>query len=271
MILSGSAPLDPKLAEFLRICFCCPVLEGYGLTENFAAACIATMTDTQYGHVGRPIACCEIKLADVPDMNYSAKNNPQTGEILIRGPNVFKGYYKEPEKTKEVLQPDGWFHTGDIGRWNANGTLSIIDRKKNIFKLAQGEYVAVEHIENTYIRSQFIQQIWVYGSSFKRYLVAIVVPDPDYLKVWSKESGIEGDYETLCKNPKLNQAIVADMAKIAKAQQLNGFEHVKAITIVSTPFTAENELTTPTFKLRRNNLIQVYKKEIDDLYVKIGD
>eukprot|EP01114_Cavostelium_apophysatum_P004812 TRINITY_DN1519_c0_g1_i3.p1 TRINITY_DN1519_c0_g1~~TRINITY_DN1519_c0_g1_i3.p1 ORF type:complete len:692 (+),score=193.63 TRINITY_DN1519_c0_g1_i3:135-2210(+) len=270
-IMSGAAPLDPKLGEFLRICFCCDVLEGYGLTENFAGASVTLLGETQLGHVGRPFGSCEIKLQDIPEMNYSSKNTPQTGEILIRGPIVFKGYFKDPEKTKEALEADGWFHTGDVGRWNENGTLSVIDRKKNIFKLAQGEYVAVEYLEGVYIRSQFILQVWVYGSSYKRYLVAVVVPDPDYLKLWAATHHVEGDYKSLCANPKLKEAILKDMNRIAKDANLTGFEYIKSIHVVSEAFTTENDLLTPSFKLRRPYLQKAYQSEIDAMYVAIGE
>jgi len=271
-ILSGSAPLDPKLGEFLKICFCCNVMEGYGLTENFAGACITPFEETQLGHVGRPLPCCEVKLQDVPEMNYSSKNTPPTGEIMIRGNNVFKGYFKDPEKTKEALEADGWFHTGDIGRWNENGTLSIIDRKKNIFKLAQGEYVAVEYLEGIYKRSQFVAQIWVYGNSYKRWLVGVVVPDPEYLAMWAKQNGMEGqDYKTLVLSERVNQAIVKDLERVGKEAKLNGIEFVKAIHLTSDAFTVDNDHMTPTFKLRRVNLLKSFQKKIDEMYAKIGD
>lgn len=270
-ILSGSAPLDVRLAEFLRICFCCTVIEGYGLTENFAGSTISALDDTQLGHVGKPLPCNEIKLVDVPEMNYLSKNTPQTGEIMLRGHNVFKGYYKDIEKTKEALEPDGWFHTGDIGKWNENGTLSIIDRKKNIFKLSQGEYVAVEYLEGVFVRSQFVKQIWVYGNSFKRYLVAVAVPDEDFLPIWAKQNSVEGDYKSLCANPKVKAAIVADLEKVGKEAKLNGFEFVKSVLLDTTPFSVDNDLMTPTFKLRRVNLLKYYKDDINKMYVDIGE
>jgi len=271
-ILSGSAPLDPKLGEFLRICFCCDVVEGYGLTENFAGACITAIDETQLAHVGKPLSCVEVKLVDVPEMGYSSKNSPATGEIMLRGANIFKGYYKDPEKTKEALEPDGFFHTGDIGRWNENGTLSIIDRKKNIFKLSQGEYVAVEYLEGVYIRSPFVAQVWVYGNSFKRYLVCIAVPDVDYLTLWAKQNGYSTtDAKALVNDEKVKQAVFDDLTKVAKDSKLHGFEYIKAVHLTAEPFSVDNDLMTPTFKLRRPNLIKYYKKEVDVMYEKIGE
>jgi long-chain acyl-CoA synthetase len=268
-IMSGSAPLDPNLAEFLKICFCCPVMEGYGLTENAAGACVTKLDETQFGHVGRPLACTEIKLQDVPEMNYTSKNN--SGEIMLRGPNIFKGYFKDPEKTKEAIDPDGFFHTGDIGRWNSNGTLSIIDRKKNIFKLSQGEYVAVEYLEGVYIRSPFVSQVWVYGSSFKRFLVAVVVPDTDVLLPWAQQNNVTGDVKSLCSDDRINKLILDDMTRIGKEAKLHGFEFVKTIHLTSEPFSVENDLTTPTFKLKRPQLLTHFKAQVDDMYAKIGE
>jgi len=202
-------------------------------------------------------------------MSYSTKQSPPTGEILLRGYNIFKGYFKDPEKTKEVLDPDGWFHTGDIGRWNANGTLSIMDRKKNIFKLAQGEYVAVEYLENIYGGSSFVSQIWIYGCSFKRFLVSVIVPEREHLLSWARKNEINGDFNALCRNEAVKKALLEDLSRIARESKLHGFEVLKAVHLVAEPFTVENELVTPTFKLRRQNLLKVFQKEIDEMYEKI--
>jgi long-chain acyl-CoA synthetase len=137
-MLSGGAPLNPKVHEFLRCAFDCSIVQGYGLTETAAASTIGVPEDLSLAQIGPPLACCEIKLISVPEMNYLTTNEEPSGEIMIRGPNVSIGYYKEPEKTAEVFDKDGWFHTGDVGKFNHNGTLSVIDRVKNIFKLSQG-------------------------------------------------------------------------------------------------------------------------------------
>jgi long-chain acyl-CoA synthetase len=138
LIVTGAAPCPAYLAEFLKVVVSCPVVQGYGMTETAAAATIQNPTDPTLGHNGPPLACCEIKLVDVPEMGYHANDQPfSRGEIWIKGGNIFKGYYKNEKSTAGALK-DGWLLTGDIGRWNNNGTLSIIDRKKNIFKLSQG-------------------------------------------------------------------------------------------------------------------------------------
>ena len=148
-IVTGAAPCPPYLMEFLTVVLSPVVIQGYGMTETHCVIASTRAGDVARGHVGGPLACCEVKLVDVPDMNYHASDQPfPRGEIWVRGPQLFKGYYAEQALTDEALTADGWLRTGDVGRWNANGSLSIIDRKKNILKLAQGEYVPVEKIES---------------------------------------------------------------------------------------------------------------------------
>eukprot|EP01091_Cochliopodium_minus_P000050 TRINITY_DN1006_c0_g1_i1.p1 TRINITY_DN1006_c0_g1~~TRINITY_DN1006_c0_g1_i1.p1 ORF type:complete len:545 (-),score=175.28 TRINITY_DN1006_c0_g1_i1:460-2094(-) len=138
MLVTGSAPISKEIHQFLQVCFSCPVMQGYGLTETAAGGTITLPWDFKTGNVGPPLTCCEISLQDVKELNYLSSNPTPQGEICIRGKNVFKGYYKQEEKTKEVIDEDGWFHTGDIGQWNPNGTLSIIDRKKKHFQTFSG-------------------------------------------------------------------------------------------------------------------------------------
>ena len=203
IIITGSAPISGQVMEFLRIAFCCPVVEGYGQTENAAAAFITHVEDATIGHVGHPVACNETVLFDVPDMDYLSTDKFHgdgedkmpclgRGEICLRGPNVFKGYYKDPVKTAETIDKHGWLHTGDVGIFTADGKLKIVDRKKNIFKLSQGEYVAAEKIENIYLKSSFVAQNFVYGDSLQSCLVAIVVLDPDQTPIWAAANGLGG-------------------------------------------------------------------------------
>lgn len=161
-IVSGGAPLAPHVEDFCNVCMA-PVLQGYGLTETCAASFVM-LPDPRLAHtVGPPLTPTEFRLESVPELKYDATADPPKGEIVIRGPMVFAGYYKDEEKTKTEFDSDGFFHTGDIGMLTPEGCLKIIDRKKNIFKLAQGEYIAVEYLEGKFSRSESVEQIWVYG------------------------------------------------------------------------------------------------------------
>uniref|UniRef100_A0A673J7J2 Arachidonate--CoA ligase n=1 Tax=Sinocyclocheilus rhinocerous TaxID=307959 RepID=A0A673J7J2_9TELE len=225
LMITGAAPVSAPVLTFLRAALGCHFYEGYGQTECTAGSTITLPGDWTAGHVGAPLPCNDIKLVDVGEMNYYAAKGE--GEVCVRGPNVFKGYLKDPEKTKEALGEDGWVHTGDIGRWLPNGTLKIVDRKKHIFKLAQGEYIAPEKIENIYIRSEAVAQAFVHGDSLQACLVAIIVPDPDFLPGWAKKRGIEGSYEELCKNKEVKKAILEDIVKLGKESGLKSFEQVR--------------------------------------------
>uniref|UniRef100_A0A8C6FGA5 Long-chain-fatty-acid--CoA ligase n=1 Tax=Moschus moschiferus TaxID=68415 RepID=A0A8C6FGA5_MOSMO len=264
MIVTGAAPASPTVLGFLRAALGCQVYEGYGQTECTAGCTFTTPGDWTSGHVGAPLPCNHIKLVDVEELNYWTSNGE--GEICVRGPNVFKGYLKDPERTKEALDDDGWLHTGDIGKWLPAGTLKIIDRKKHIFKLAQGEYVAPEMIENIYIRSEPVAQVYVHGDSLKAFLVGIVVPDPEVMPSWAQKRGIEGTYAELCTNKELKKAILEDMVRLGKESGLHSFEQVKAIHIHSDMFSVQNGLLTPTLKAKRPELREYFKKQIEELY-----
>lgn len=265
-MLSGSAPLTPTVQKFLRNAFGVPVVQGYGLTETCAGATFGWLRDTEIGHVGAPLPCVEIKLVDVPDMNHFSSKNE--GEIAIRGPNVSAGYFKDPEKTQEDFR-DGWFYTGDVGKWNKDGTLSIIDRKKNIFKLSQGEYVAAEKLEGVYSRSTFSHQVWVYGDSTKSTLVAVAHPDPEALLPWAKQNGISGDMHALCKNKRVLEMLLKDLVDTGKAQKLRGFEIIQRAHFVPEEFSIEQDLLTPTFKLKRPQLLRHFTTQIASMYEDI--
>jgi len=180
IILSGAAPLSDYLHKFiLTLIPGVSLHQGYGLTETSACATLMLPNDREGGHVGGPTPVNFIKLRDVPEMNRGHMNNPPDGEILVGGPAVFKGYYKNEEETAKTLFEESemmWVATGDIGVMRPDGSIKIVDRKKNIFKLSQGEYIAVEKIEMAYQQCEAVNQIWVYGNSFKPCIVAVVNP-----------------------------------------------------------------------------------------------
>ncbi|XP_032844425.2 long-chain-fatty-acid--CoA ligase 5 isoform X2 [Tyto alba] len=264
IMVTGAAPISPSVLTFLRAALGCQIFEAYGQTECSAGCTFSMPGDWTTGHVGAPLACNIIKLDDVEEMNYFSSNNE--GEVCIKGPNVFKGYLKDPEKTAEAIDKDGWLHTGDIGKWLPNGTLKIIDRKKNIFKLAQGEYIAPEKIENVYIRSAPVAQVFVHGESLRSFLIGIVVPDPETLPEFAAKLGVKGSYEDVCKNPSVKKAILEDMIRLGKEAGLKSFEQVKDLYIHTEMFSVENGLLTPTLKAKRAELVKLFQKQIEALY-----
>uniref|UniRef100_A0A8C7J9K7 Arachidonate--CoA ligase n=1 Tax=Oncorhynchus kisutch TaxID=8019 RepID=A0A8C7J9K7_ONCKI len=267
LMITGAAPVSPTVLTFLRAALGCQFYEGYGQTECTAGCTMSVPGDWTAGHVGAPLPCNYVKLADVTEMNYFAANGE--GEVCVKGPNVFKGYLNDPEKTKEALDQDGWLHTGDIGKWLPNGILKIVDRKKHIFKLAQGEYIAPEKVENIYIRSDPVAQIFVHGDSLQACLVGIVVPDPDFLPGWAKKKGIEGSYLEMCASEELKNAILEDILRLGKEGGLKSFEQVRDISLHTEMFSVQNGLLTPTLKAKRTDLRSHFQEQIDLLYAKI--
>lgn len=251
LMFSGAAPISAEVVEFMRICFGAVFLEGYGQSETTGGAVTAVMEDLSTGNVGVPMPSCIVKLRDVPSMNYTSQDKPfPRGEILIKGPNCFAGYYKAPEKTAETLV-DGWVLTGDVGMWDTQGHLKIIDRVKNIFKLAQGEYIAPEKIEVVLNKHSLVLQTFVYGDSLQSTLIAVVVPDWETCKPWAEKNGVAADsFAAFCKHPEAKKHILKELEVHGKADGLKGFENVKNLLLISDPFTPENNLLSPTFKLK---------------------
>jgi long-chain acyl-CoA synthetase len=224
-------------------------------------------------------------------MEYLHTDQPcPRGEVLIRGPNVFAGYFKNTEETEKCFTDGDWLCTGDIGKWNPNGTLSIIDRRKNIFKLSQGEYVAAEKVEGVYGKSGVVGQIFVYGNSFKSMIIAVVVPNAEAVHAhavaqgWWQGSSIPGSdgftdaFEQLCVGEHANELKTFLFESISQQNsQLKGFEKVKAIVVegrlnqMLMGFTEQNQCMTPTFKLRRPQLLHRYIKELKQAYADLGE
>ncbi|KAI8919305.1 hypothetical protein DFJ77DRAFT_487409 [Powellomyces hirtus] len=272
VMFCGAAPISADVMDFLRICFSASVHEGYGQTETSAGASVTDLRDTSTGHIGVPCCSGDIKLVDVPSMGYTSQDKPfPRGEICVRGKNVFKGYYKNPEKTAEVLDADGWCHSGDVGMWDAHGHLVIVDRVKNIFKLAQGEYIAPEKIEMVYQKHELVGQSFVYGDSLQASLVAIIVPDEDCFRKWAVQAGLpDKPTAELCQDDATRKAVIKALVDFGRADGLKGFENVKDVYLEPTPFTPENGMMTPTFKLKRHEAKIKYQKQIDEMYARIG-
>ncbi|OWM72162.1 long chain acyl-CoA synthetase 4 [Punica granatum] len=266
LILSGAAPLSTHVEGFLKVVTCSHVLQGYGLTETCAGTFVSLPNEmSMLGTVGPPVPNVDVCLESVPEMGYDALSSMPRGEICVRGKTLFSGYYKREDLTNEVMI-DGWFHTGDIGEWQADGSLKIIDRKKNIFKLSQGEYVAVENLENIYSQATGVDSVWVYGNSFESFLIAVVNPNKETIEHWAQENEISGDFTSLCENPKAKEFILGELTKIGKQKKLKGFEFIKAIHLDPVPFDMERDLLTPTYKKKRPQLLKYYQSVIDSMY-----
>ncbi|CAI5448660.1 unnamed protein product [Caenorhabditis angaria] len=268
-ITVGAAKSEDRTLLFMRGAFGCHVFEGYGQTETSGPIVVQIRGDVSVGNVGVPLPCSTIKLRDVPDLDYYVDKNG--GEILVKGYNVTKGYYKNEKATKEAFTEDGFMKTGDIGRWTSNGTLEIIDRMKNVFKLPQGKFVAPEGVESLYISSRFVNQVYVHGDVQKPWLVAIVSPDVAQLTAYAESRfNITGkSIEELCKEPELINAIQRKLMLITKTHDRPKYEGVYAVHLTPVQFTSENGLTTPTLKNKRHSLAKWFEKEINDMFHQI--
>ncbi|CAI0405855.1 unnamed protein product [Linum tenue] len=270
LIVSGGAPLSSEVEEFLRVTCCAFVVQGYGLTETCGPATLGFPDEMcMMGAVGAPAVYNEIRLEEVPDMGYNPLGEPPCGEICVKGKTMFAGYYKNPQLTTESIQ-DGWFHTGDIGQILPNGVIKVIDRKKNLIKLSQGEYIALEHLENVFGITPIIDDIWVYGDSFKPMLVAVVVLHEENAMKWANANGCKGSFEEICCLEQLRQHVLLELKSTGERNKLRGFEYIKGVILEAKPFDIEKDLVTATLKKKRNKLLKYYQAEIDGLYQKLG-
>lgn len=269
IILSGAAPLARHVEEFLRVATGSLALQGYGLTETCGASFVSIPdVISMMGTVGVPLPNIDVRLESVPELGYDALADPPRGEVCIRGKSVFVGYHKREDLTQDVMV-DGWFHTGDIGEWQQDGALKLIDRKKNIFKLSQGEYVAVENLENVYSFCPLIESIWVYGNSLESSLVAVIVPNQAALEDWAEANAVEGDFAAICDSSKARDHVLHELDALARSKKLRGFEFIKALHLEPQAFDIERDLLTPTYKKKRPQLLKYYKETIDNLYKSI--
>jgi len=250
MMISGGAPLNSKINQFFNGAGL-NILEGYGLTETSPILTANTFENFRYGSVGKAIPHTEIKIA--PD-----------GEILARGPQVMLGYYKNEAATREVLDEDGWFSTGDIGHLDEDGFLFITDRKKDLIVTAGGKNIAPQPIENQYVANKHVSQAVVIGDR-RQYLSALIVPNFETLEEFASSKGIHGmGLADLVRHPQVNalfEGIVEGMNK-----DLPGFSQVRKFTLLDREFTLDDGELTPTMKIKRFAINRMYKKTIDTMY-----
>ncbi|GIV39899.1 MAG: AMP-dependent synthetase [Thermonema sp.] len=251
-IICGSAALNPMIARVFWAA-CIPILEGYGMTETspVITATSPNKEDVCIGTVGKVIPGVEVKIAE-------------DGEILVKGPNVMKGYYKDPEKTKEVFDEEGWLHTGDIGEFVQGKYLKITDRKKEMFKTSGGKYIAPQPIENQLKASFLIAQAMVIGEG-RKFPAAFIMPDWEALTDWCKKHGIPTDSrEAMIQHPKVLEKYQEEVDKIN--EKLAKYEQIKQFRLVPDEWSIEGGELTPTLKLKRRNILAKYKHLEEDIY-----
>lgn len=256
-IIVGAAYLQPGLGRLMGA-MGIKAREGYGMTETAAAATINRFQPGLYafGTVGLPVSGVQIKI-DTP-------NEEGEGEILIKGPNVMRGYYKQPEETTKVLTEDGWLHTGDVGKFVKKRFLQITDRKKDIFKTSSGKYVSPLVLENHFKQSPFIEQIMVIGFQ-KPYVTALIYPNFELLEHWSKENNVHWTSpQYMAINIKVRQRIREELD--AYNQELPNYQTVRAFHLFHEEWTMESGLLTYTMKLMRPKINAAFQKEIVQLY-----
>nr|CAB3463186.1 unnamed protein product [Digitaria exilis] len=271
-VLSGGAPLSGDTQRFINVCLGAPIGQGYGLTETCAGGTFSEYDDTSVGRVGAPLPCSYIKLIDWPEGGYLTTDSPMPrGEIVIGGPNVTKGYFKNEAKTNEVYKDDEkgmrWFYSGDIGRFHPDGCLEIIDRKKDIVKLQHGEYVSLGKVEAALIVSPYVENIMVHADPFHNYCVALVVVAHNELESWASQQGIKySDFSDLCQKQEAVKEVLGSLAKAAKQARLEKFEIPAKIKLIPEPWTPESGLVTAALKLKREVIRKTYENDLAQLY-----
>ncbi|KAL0973373.1 hypothetical protein UPYG_G00202590 [Umbra pygmaea] len=270
LLLSGGAPLSATTQRFMNVCFCCPVGQGYGLTETCGAGTISEMWDYSTGRVGGPLVCSEIKLKDWVEGGYRSTDTPNPrGEILIGGPNVTMGYYKNKANNQDFFVDDSgqrWFCTGDIGEVHCDGCLKIIDRKKDLVKLQAGEYVSLGKVEAVMKNCSLIDNICAYANSDETYVIGFVVPNQKHLLSLADQYGIRGSLEDLCNNAAMVDVVLNVITEAALSAQLERFEIPRKIHLSPDPWTPETGLVTDAFKLKRQQLKSKYQDDIERMY-----
>jgi long-chain acyl-CoA synthetase len=248
LAVSGAAPINPEILSFFDAAGVL-VLEGWGMTETSTAATISKPDDFKVGTIGKPFPGCQIKIAD-------------DGEILVKGPNVFQGYYKNEEATRETIV-DGWLHTGDIGEIDSDGFIKITGRKKDIIITAGGKNITPANLENEIKQHPLVSQCVVVGDR-KPYLVALVTLDPEDAVAYAKENGLPEDPEKLAANGDVLKAIEAHVATIN--EKFARVEQVKKVAILPRDLSQESGELTPTMKVKRAVVASKHEQEIEKLY-----
>jgi len=249
------------------------VLQGYGMTESCGMCAILPPEFMQYGVAGVPVPSIEIKLVDVKEAGYLATGDPPRGEIYIRGPSVTKGYYKRDDlnNDKSIFPGDGWFGTGDVGQWNQDGTLSIIDRVKNLVKLSGGEYIALERLESVYKACNLVSNMCIYASSSIKQPIAIIFPHEANLRHVLGEEHAHKSLDELCHEQHVIDLVLNDCNAVGKKNGFKSIEVLEGVVLTSEEWTPQNELTTAAQKINRKKVEQVFADDIKAACKRAGE
>uniref|UniRef100_A0A5S6R122 long-chain-fatty-acid--CoA ligase n=1 Tax=Trichuris muris TaxID=70415 RepID=A0A5S6R122_TRIMR len=272
LVLCGGAPLSPDTQRFMTICFCCPVSQGYGLTETSGGGTLSPGDDLSTGRVGPPLSCNDIMLRDWAEGDYTVDSKPYPqGEILISGANVSSGYLNNPEKTAEDFVQIGnriWFCTGDIGEFHPDGALQIIDRKKDLVKLQHGEYVSLSKVETAILTCPLVEFVCVICNSYHSFVVALIVPNKKNLVHFAASKlGIEeASADDLCDNQQVVDRVLREVQNHSKQQKLEKVEIPKKIHLCKENWSSESGMLTEALKLKRKEIYTAYKDVIGLLY-----
>jgi len=271
LLLSGGAPLSPDTHDYVRCALSLPLVQGYGLTESCACCTIMDSDDNSTSRTGPPLQGVLVKLIDWDEGNYRITDNPPRGEVVIGGGNVATGYYKLAEKTKEEFSTDEsgrrWFRTGDIGEMAPDGTLKIVDRKKDLVKLNHGEYVSLGKVESELKTCPLVENICVYGDPSQPFCIALVVPDRNKLTTLAEKFDLAtSSFEELCTNKTVVDALLKELSQHGRKAGLEKFELPGAITLCTELWTPESGLVTAAFKLKRKPIQDYYQKDLKRMY-----
>lgn len=241
LCMNGGGPVAKDTQKFVSMAIC-PMIIGYGLTETTAMGTLQNPAEWTSESIGAMPAAVEAKLVDFPDAGYFSTNKPHAqGEVWLRGPSIMEGYYENEKETQEAMTSDGWFKTGDIGEWDSNGHLKLIDRKKNLIKTLNGEYIALEKLESIYRSATVVANICVFADDSKAKPIAIIVPAEPALKKLAQANGIEGStLEELVHNKKLNGAVLKELQNAGRAGGLAGIEIIEGVVLSDEEWTPQN-------------------------------
>ncbi|KAH6659450.1 AMP-binding enzyme [Truncatella angustata] len=267
LCMNGGGPIAKDTQKFISMAIA-PMISGYGLTETTAMGCLMNPMEWTSESLGAMPASIDVKLVDFPDAGYYATNKPNPqGEVWIRGPSVLDEYYKNEKETAEAIAPGGWFKTGDIGEWDQYGHLKLIDRKKNLVKTLNGEYIALEKLESIYRSAAVVANICVYADASKNKPIAIIVPAEAALKKIASSAGVqEGSLEEMVHNKKLQSAVLKELQNTGRQGGLSGIEIIDGVVLSDEEWTPQNSLVTAAQKLNRKGILNKYKKEVDEAY-----